>query len=141
MLKIPTLFLFAFIAIKGAAQGTPTYLALTAKADSLLEKKKYQDAAHTYLSAFSSNNGMAQVKHRYFLACAYAELGKADSAFIQLERIVSKGNYYNYPQITEETHFKKLYADSRWQPLLARIEARMKEEQEKLNKDIPQQGN
>jgi hypothetical protein len=137
-MRLFLILIFSACSFQLHAQASAEYLRLTKLADSLLEVKNYKEAAVMYSSAFAANKDMAAVKHRYFAACALAESGETDSAFVQLQRIAIKGKYYNYPQISQEAHFKTLYSDKRWAPLLTIIEKNMLEEQERLNKNKPQ---
>lgn len=115
-----------------------TYEATVSSADRLLEKQDFVNASFYYNKAFSDNNGLGKVKDRYKLAVCYAMSGNNDSAFIQLERIVDKGKYYNIEEISSETPFKSLHKDSRWQTLLLKVSANKKELKDDLHKSIPQ---
>lgn len=115
----------------------PQYDILTTQADSLYLANNFKQAALTYAKAFEVTGGKGLVKHRYAAACAWAETGSADSAFEQLNRIATKGNYYNVPQITSEKHFQSLNRDKRWNPLIEIINRNMIAEQERLNKGLP----
>lgn len=136
-MRAAIIFVFSLLSLSLSAQPSPEYSRLTNLADSLFAQKQYRSSARTYLQAFAANKDMAQVKHRYFAACAWAEAGEADSAFIQLDRIAVKGRHFNYPQISKDLHFQKLYADKRWEPLLAIIQENMKKEQEHMNQNVP----
>ncbi len=99
------------------------YLDFVKKADSLYKAKDYKNAAFTYSSAFKANDWKpAPVSNRYNAACSWALANYPDSAFYQLNRIVTKGNYINYEQITTDADLNSLHNDKRWQPLLELIQ-------------------
>jgi hypothetical protein len=114
------------------------YTSLANQGDSLFTMNNFKDAALIYARAFETFGGKGVVKHRYRAACSWAEIGNSDSAFAQLQRMATKGKYYNVPQITNEQHLQSLHTDSRWKPLIDLINKNMLEEQERLNKGLPQ---
>ena len=123
-------------------QDMKEYLRLVSKADSLCKEKKYSEAIITYYQAFKAINDQGKVKDRYSAACCWALLGNADSAFSQLTRIVTKGKYSAYFQITQDENLKALHKDSRWGPLLKKIEENVYIKSAELNATIqPSQSN
>jgi hypothetical protein len=114
--------LLLFAANSVSAQ-TPSkkYIEHTKLADSLFLQKDYRLAANNYVSAFTSNGDIAMVSHRYKLASCYAQLNVADSAFIQLDRIVTKGKYADYDAVSKDKSFSNLYSDKRWNEFLDKV--------------------
>jgi len=106
------------------------------QADSLFYSKNYGAAALQYTLAFKANNDQAKVKHRYFAASCWALTKNIDSAFYQLNRIVTKGKYSGYYQITGDDNFKSLHADKRWQLLLQGIANNIADERSKIKNEI-----
>lgn len=90
--------------------------------DSLYRVQQPEKAIIYHNLAIKANNGMAKVIHRYNLASCYSLQGKIDSAFIQLDRIIEKVNFSGHELISLDRAFFNLHNDSRWQPLLKRVE-------------------
>jgi hypothetical protein len=97
------------------------YMQFAAKADSALFKGEYETAIDLYKLAFTKNNGIAKVVHRYKLAAAFAQVNFADSAFIQLDRIATKGKFKEYEIIANDFLFLPLREDARWRPILEKV--------------------
>jgi hypothetical protein len=110
----------------------------TKQADKLFKKKDFSGAVKLYILAFSKNNDLGQVIHRFNAGCCFAMLNKTDSSFYQLYRIAEKGGYYNQSEIQNEKCLNSLHTDSRWQPLLATIKANAKKIEDELNSKTPQ---
>jgi hypothetical protein len=105
-------------------QGQPIskeYTEFSAKADTALYSGKYNAAIELYKLAFAQNNGIAKVVHRYKLAAAFTQVDLADSAFVQLDRIATKGKFKEYEIISKDLLFLPLHADARWEPLLEKV--------------------
>src|SRR6185436_5473266 len=83
----------------GQTTAPPEYYELVKKAFSLYEEKDYKKSAFTYSAAFKTFGWMGFVDDRYNAACSWARAGYPDSAFFNLNRIVSKGYYTNYNHI------------------------------------------
>lgn len=91
------------------------------KADSLYRLKDYKNAAITFSQAFKAIGWKGSQSDRYNAACSWALAGNADSAFHQLNNIVTKANYIDYEHITTDPDLQSLYKDKRWKPLLVII--------------------
>jgi tetratricopeptide (TPR) repeat protein len=105
------------------------YTVYAQKGDSCFLNEDYQKAINFYSLAFKANSDMAKVAHRYKMASCWALLGKADSAFTQLNRIAEKSGFSNYEFVATDINLKSLRTDARWTPLLIKI---------KNNKDKPE---
>ncbi|MGB4772797.1 MAG: hypothetical protein WBP58_15135 [Chitinophagaceae bacterium] len=116
------------------------YNDITAIGDSLYERKNFADAVFLYNTAFSLNSDKGKVKHRYKAACAWVVLGNADSAFNQLNRLVHVGKYNNTYEISSDGCFQPLHNDKRWAPLMDAVEENARQVQEKLKKEMKQDG-
>jgi hypothetical protein len=127
------LFLGLNLAFSGNSQELPRqYMLLTNQADSLFMKGEYQKAVNTYITAFIANGDLAKAGHRYKAASCYSLLNKADSAFIQLEKIATKGNFSNVDLITTDANFSNLYNHPKWLPLIDRIKQNKAKKEEQL---------
>jgi hypothetical protein len=79
---------------------------------------------------------MGIVKDRYNAACSWALANYPDSAFFQLNRISSKGNYMNYNAIISDSDLNSLHNDNRWEPILDAIKKNKKNAESNLNQAI-----
>lgn len=113
----------AFFVLKPAFCQTLSalYLEQAKQADNLFMQNNYKDAIVYYQKAFSSNNDLAKVIHRYRAAICWTFLDKADSAFFQLERIALKGKFADYELISSDMSFITLWKDERWERLMMMI--------------------
>jgi len=89
------------------------------KAASLFAEQKYKASAYAYSDAFKNNGWMGAVQDRYNAACAWALAGVPDSAFVQLEKIASRGKYVNYSRLNNEPKLKSLHSDKRWKTIIS----------------------
>lgn len=96
------------------------YLKSIAKADSLYKLKDYANAATLYNATFNLNN-RGKVIDRYNAAICWALAAKPDSAFYQLNRIATLGNFGNYDMLLSNPGFASLKNDKRWDPLAKRV--------------------
>jgi len=71
---------------------------------------------------------------RYNAACAWALSENPDAAFMHLYKLVKEGKYTQYNQLTNDTDFKLLYKDPRWEEV-KRIINENYEEVKPLSKD------
>jgi hypothetical protein len=97
------------------------YTEFSAKADTALYMGKYNTAIELYKLAFARNNDIAKVVHRYKLAAAFVQINMPDSAFVQLDRIATKGKFKEYEIISKDLLFFPLHTDARWEPLLGKV--------------------
>ncbi len=106
------------------------------KADSLYHVNDYKNAALAYSNAFKSIGWIGTQKDRYNAACSWALAGVVDSAFFQLDRIVTKANYIDYGHITSDPDLNSLHEDRRWKSLLAIIKQNKDKAEANLNKPL-----
>lgn len=111
------------------------YNILIKKADNFYRVKNYKASALTYSQAFKLN-WKPQITDRYNAACSWALAGITDSAFYQLNIIVSTDNYANYEQISRDQDLKSLQKDKRWKEILEVVKQNRKEQEAKLNKPL-----
>jgi len=133
---ILTFYFILMIAIAFAQTPKKEYFDLIITADSLYDVKDYRASAFTYSLAFKANGWKALPSDRYNAACSWALAGFPDSAFFNLERIVTKSNYTNYGHITIDPDLISLHHDSRWQPLLELIKVNKDKSEANLNKPL-----
>jgi hypothetical protein len=137
MKKIFFLFVLFEVSLNSSGQNiSKEYVQLIKKADSLYYSKNYLAAAEEYTLAFNANNDKAKVKHRYFAATCWALSKNLDSAFYQLNKIVTKGKYSDYYQITGDDNFNSLHADKRWKLLIQQITLNAEDERNTIKSQI-----
>ena len=90
-------------------------------ADSLFKNPNYPLAAQHYSQAFKSFEGKGFMSDRYQAACAWARAGVADSAFVQLEKIIWKGKFDEYFRILADSNLVSLHSNTRWTPLIIQV--------------------
>ena len=109
------------------------YALLIQKADSLYKTKDFKTSANTYSVAFKLNGWKGLPYDRYKSACSWALSGAADSAFFQLDIIVTKTNYKDYDHITTDEDLNSLHNDGRWQPLVDQVKQNKVKTEANLN--------
>src|SRR5258708_9881 len=105
-----------------AAQIDKRYFEWVRVADSLYKTKNYGSAAVYYSNAFKVNNSKGYPIDRYSAACAWTHAGNADSAFYNLNRIVTFTNYFDVVDISIDSNLILLHKDLRWQKLIETID-------------------
>ncbi len=90
-------------------------------ADKFYRKLDFKNAANLFRKTFVSNNDLGKINDRLKLACCYVNLKNFDSAFLQLERIVTKGHYTNLEELKLEKCFIPLHEDKQWLQILTKI--------------------
>lgn len=113
-----------------------TYPDLVNEAQHLRDNKQYAKAAITYSQAFVVNGNRGNVNDRYNAACAWVLAGNADSAFFQLFRIATKGNYSDIIQLSIDPDLDNLQKDKRWDELYSIVKQNKEKEEENLNKPL-----
>lgn len=112
------------------------YNELIQKADSLLKAKDYKVSANTYSEAFKLKGWKGLQFDRYNSACSWALSGQSDSAFFQLDIIVTKTNYKYFDHIIIDEDLNSLHTDSRWQPLIDQVKQNKEKSEANLNKPL-----
>jgi hypothetical protein len=103
------------------------YNTLIKKADSFYLHAQYDKAVIILQEAFEVTGGMGKVRDRYKMAICWVKLGKIDNAFIQLERIATKGNFKDPEMLEAEPDFKILQKDAeRWKKIIDRVKSNKK---------------
>lgn len=98
-----------------------TYESTIIKGDNYYKKADFASAVKLYITAFENNHRLGKVEDRYKVACCYSMLNNFDSAFFQLERIVTTGKYYQNEEIENEKLLKPLHKDKRWPIIIAMV--------------------
>jgi hypothetical protein len=111
------------------AQPPVEYGGFIEKAEAYYTAGEYAESAKEYASAFHSFNGKGYLTDRYNVACSYALSSQTDSAFLQLMKIATKGNYSNYNHMISDTDLKSLYNDVRWGKVKALVKANKEKEE------------
>lgn len=117
-------------------QNTEKYLILVKEAQTLSKDKKYFDAGRKYSDAFIALGNRGYVPDRYNAAQCWAKAKVADSAFVQLFKIINKGSYTNDKQLSSDKKLKSLHSDKRWDELLVLIKTNKEKAEAKLNKSL-----
>src|SRR5437868_5813348 len=115
---------------------TKTYSDYIAEAEDLYKNKFYETSASTYSEAFKSNGWKGYSNDRYNAACSWAMAGNPDSAFFNLERIVSKSNFNDLDHITSDTDLNSLHEDKRWALIIESVRANKEKAETNLNKPL-----
>lgn len=101
------------------AQSAPlAYETLVREANSLMAQQQYLPAAHKYSAAFESFGWKGYANHRYDAARCWAMAGVPDSAFFNLDRIVTKAGFKDFGTLQQDTAFAPLRSDARWPELI-----------------------
>lgn len=98
-------------------------------ADSLYRAADYKNSGMAYSTAFKSLGWKGDITDRYNAACSWALASVKDSAFFQLERIVTRGNYTNYRHITTDKDLVSLHDDPRWKQLTDKVRQNKEKEE------------
>lgn len=112
------------------------YFNLIKLADSLYKAGEYQKAAFSFSNAFRTNGGKGDQESRYKAACAYAQSGNPDSAFSNLEPIVTKLKFSEYERVAFDPCFQSIYEDDRWPKLLSMIQKNKANYNEQLARQL-----
>lgn len=122
-MKIKTIFfvLFAFSAAQTGlfSQDAATY---SKQGDSLYYLKEYEGSIIKYEESLKLDPLSRDVV--YNAACVYSLLGKTDEAFGKLELLPGLG-YENVKWITSDSDLEKLRSDTRWKPLVEKLQANL----------------
>ncbi len=121
--KIPTI---------SAQYGEQDYSSLVKRGENQYEAKDFISSARSYEQAFLTNGGKGNQHDRYNAACSWALAGNPDSAFFNLERIVSRLNYQDIDHIRTDADLELLHRDPRWIPLLEKV----RQNKEMAEKDL-----
>jgi len=105
------------------------YVVNTATADSLFYQKEFRKSINFYQKAFILNGGLGKVKHRYNAATCYALLNIPDSAFLELNKIATRGKFSHYDMIISDTNFTSLHSNEKWAQILEIIKTNRKNKQ------------
>ncbi len=118
-----TLFfvLLIFSAIQSSifGQDAATY---SKQGDSLYYLKDYEASANKYEVSLQLDPANPDVV--YNAACVYSLLNRPDDAFRKLEMLPGLG-YENVKWISADTDLEKMHSDSRWKPLIEKLQANL----------------
>ncbi|MFZ1686593.1 MAG: hypothetical protein WAU70_04180 [Flavobacteriales bacterium] len=97
------------------------YLDFSDLADSLYHAGRYREAAMEYSRAVALRPELARSNDMYNAACSWALAGEVDSAFFQLQQVVSTHGYAKSSHLQEDADLQSLHADARWAPLVEAV--------------------
>lgn len=112
------------------------YDRITEIADSFYHKKMFEESIGLYNVAFELNNNKGKVKHRLNAACCWVKLGNNDKAFVELEKVIFVGKFYNIFMLESESCFKILHKDIRWDKLISGAKNNLSVIQNNMNNDF-----
>lgn len=127
---------FLLLSLISEAQSDDPYKQWVSKGSDLYSAKQYKESAEAYSKAFAALGGKGYTNDRYDAACSWALAGNIDSAFINLERIASKGNFTNYSHMTTDSDLNSLHNDKRWQPLCDLVKQNKDKSEANFNKPL-----
>lgn len=93
------------------------YLKRISKADSAVLVNADAQAEKFFLEAFAGWGGKGQPIDKYSLSQVWARLGKTDSAFAMLDKLLRRREFTNYEGLLKDTSFFRLKEDAKWQVL------------------------
>lgn len=105
---------------------TPKYNVIIRTADSLYQVKDYTKSAFAFSDAFKAPDAKITINHRYNAVCSWALANYPDSAFFNLNYIVTWMNYTNLGLMKSDPDLISLHNDKRWNPLLEIVLANKK---------------
>lgn len=127
------LFLAAVLATPAAAQ--TSFYSLRAQANASYDAKKYQEAGKRWEQALRVRGAQPTSADYYNAACNWALAGDATKAFAKLDQAIGAG-YENKAHLLEDEDLVSLHADSRWQPMLGRLDAAITRAEAHQNKAL-----
>lgn len=137
LIKGNSIIFLLFLSISFLAQNnSKEYYDFVGKAEILYKAKDYKNSAVAYSLAFKANGWKGISEDRYNAACSWALANFIDSAFFQLNRIATKGNFADYTRVTTDADLNLLHDDKRWQPLLEIIKQNKEKAEIGLNKPL-----
>ncbi|MCD6010386.1 MAG: hypothetical protein K0Q79_248 [Flavipsychrobacter sp.] len=137
MVKNTILFAAFFLSsLLCCAQSDTEYKQWISKGSEYYRAKQYKESAEAYSKAFAAFGGKGFTNDRYDAACSWALAGNIDSAFINLERIATKGNFSNYSHLTTDADLSSLRSDKRWQPLCDLVKQNKEKAEANYNKPL-----
>ena len=137
-----SLIVFTFFLFANYCSGQslpPEYYDLIGKAETFYMANNFKASAQAYSDAFKVNGWKGLSSDRYDAACSWALAGVPDSAFLNLERIVSKANFTDVDRVVADHDLDTLHTDKRWQSLLAMMNAAKEKAEANLNKPLAHQ--
>ncbi len=112
---------------------TVSYQALISQADSLYKAKNYAQSIRIYEQAFQVQKDNRL--HLYNAACSAALAGEKQNAFNLLGLALDKG-WINVVHLKKDLDLVSLHAEKDWQPLVARMQAKIDEQEARYNKPL-----
>lgn len=118
ILKKPfILFLFFAFSFNANAQNEE-YATFISKADSLYQAKDYKNSGLAYSNAFKALGWKGYIMDRYNAACSWALANVPDSAFYQLNKVLSNSKGNELSSISSDPDLMSLQSDARWNVLM-----------------------
>jgi hypothetical protein len=139
MKNLILLFSASLFCLQLVAQNVSSdYRTLAAEGMSLYKSKDYKASGMKFNEAFRMNGDKGLIDDRYNAACSWALAGFPDSAFVQLERIITKAKYDDFNHIIIDIDLNSLHSDKRWQPLIDNVKKNKEEAERHLDKPLVQ---
>lgn len=105
----------------------------TLLAQEALKQKQFEQAAAAYVKAFGEDARNSD--SAYNAACAYAQYGATEQAFLWLDKSLKAG-FTDAGHVAEDTDLISLHQDARWQPLLEKMKLEFKRQQRLWNSEV-----
>lgn len=107
--------------------------ALYQQSNEALQSKKYAEAAELFSRVFSLDAKINDAA--YNAACAFALMGKADQAFVWLDKAVQAG-FLDLEHAKQDSDLSSLHKDPRWATLAAKMNDKRKYENRLWNSEV-----
>jgi hypothetical protein len=117
------LLIMILAACSKSTEDRPAAAADVTSASAAYDAKQYAKCAELYVAIADRPNAPRRLQREaaYNAGCCYAQDGKPDAAFAQLERALALG-MRDLKHIDSDTDLVKLHGDARWLKLLAAID-------------------
>ena len=127
---------FFFLSLSLSAQLGEEYSIFVREAEKLYQEKQFKQSADAYQNAFSAAAGKGYMPDRYNAACSHALAAESDSAFAQLWKIATKGNYQNIDHMLQDTDLNSLHQYSDWEKICAAVRKNKEAAEANLNRPL-----
>lgn len=114
---------------------TATFPTLRGQALSAYHNKQYRESAQRYEESFAVKGAQPSSGDFYNAACSWALAGETSKALQNLDRAIQAG-WDDVTHLKTDSDLDVLHLDTRWQPLLRKLEAHVAQAEAKLNQPL-----
>lgn len=143
MLKLAYIIFFGSFTLTALGQNNffqpgEEYRELIAKANELRDKKKFNESAFMYDSAFTLAKGQGTTIDRLNAAEVWTLANNPDKAFLYLKKAVIDKNEFNISDtdLLSDNDLARLHKDERWQSFLDILRQNKEKKEARLNKSL-----